>query len=72
RTPKMFKEEFFTPKILNKEDPNQWQNTGSKSLFEGILEEKERRLAAYNAPKLTSDQENLVNQYIPAMYRETI
>lgn len=72
RTPKMFKEEFFAPKLLNKEDPNQWQNSGSKPLTETLFEEKLKRINAYVPPKLTSKQEQLVNQYIPCAYRETI
>ena len=72
RTPKMFKEEFFTPKLLNKEDPNQWQNAGSRPLTDALSEERAKRIAAYNPPKLSSEQEWLVNQYIPHKYRETL
>ncbi|MEG0378968.1 MAG: trimethylamine methyltransferase family protein, partial [Eubacterium sp.] len=72
RTPQMFKEEFFIPRILNKEDPNQWQNAGSKSLSDTLLEEKAKRISTYTPPRLTAEQERLVNQYIPVPYRDTI
>ncbi|WP_195269505.1 trimethylamine methyltransferase family protein [Eubacterium sp. 1001713B170207_170306_E7] len=72
RTPKMFKEEFFSPKVLNKEDPNQWQNSGSRPLTETLSAERTKRIASYEPPKLSAEQERLVNQYIPHPYRETL
>lgn len=72
RTPKMFKEEFFAPRLLNKEDPNQWQNSGSKPLTDALMEERIKRITAYKPPELSAEQERLVNQYIPNQYRETL
>lgn len=68
----MFKEEFFAPKLLNKEAPNQWQNSGSKPLTDDLMEERIKRIAAYKPPKLSAEQERLVSQYIPNQYRETL
>lgn len=68
----MFKEEFFAPRLLNKEDPNQWQNSGSKPLTDALMEERIKRITAYKPPELSAEQERLVNQYIPNQYRETL
>lgn len=72
RTPKMFKEEFFTPTLLNKEDPNQWQNSGSHPLSDALLQERKKRIDAYTPPALSSEQERLVDKFIPVQYRETL
>lgn len=72
RTPKMFKEEFFVPKFFNKEDPNQWQEHGSKPVLRDVQAAVKERLASYTPPDITSEQADLLNDYIPANYRERI
>ncbi|WKY45173.1 trimethylamine methyltransferase family protein [Eubacteriaceae bacterium ES2] len=72
RTPKMFKEEFFIPEYLNKEDPNQWQEAGSVSVYEKMKNEVKKRLDSYQAPEITKEQAKLLDEYIPAAFRQKI
>lgn len=72
RTPRMFRKEFFMPKYFNKEDPNQWQAAGNKSIVETLKEEVKKRLDSYTPPEITKEQEDLLNQYIPEKYRDHI
>ncbi|NTW71353.1 MAG: hypothetical protein HGA49_03835 [Eubacteriaceae bacterium] len=72
RTPKMYREEFFMPSLFNKEDPNQWQNTGSKSLRDAAKEKVYERLSSYTAPERSQEQLKLLEQYIPPQYKKTI
>ena len=69
RTPKMFRDEFYMTKYLNKADPNDWQNHGAISLKEKMQEEVKKRLASFQPAGITSEQEDLLNQYIPERYR---
>jgi trimethylamine--corrinoid protein Co-methyltransferase len=69
RTPKMFKEEFFIPEYFNKQDPNQWQEAGSESIYDKMKKEVKKRLESYQAPDITKEQEKLLDSYIPADYR---
>lgn len=66
RTPKMFKEEFFSPLYFNKEDPNQWQSQGSKSVRTFTLDAVAERIKSYVAPEITKEQEKLLARYIPS------
>jgi trimethylamine--corrinoid protein Co-methyltransferase len=68
----MFKEEFFVPKYFNKEDPNQWQENGSKPVLTDVQAAVKERLASYTPPDITKEQADLLNDYIPACYRERI
>lgn len=72
RTPKMFKEEFFVPKFFNKEDPNQWQENGSKPVLRDVQVAVKERLDSYTPPEITKEQAALLDDYIPACYRERI
>ncbi|MGL4606590.1 MAG: trimethylamine methyltransferase family protein [Eubacteriaceae bacterium] len=72
RTPKMFKEEFFVPKYFNKEDPNQWQENGSKPVLTDVQAAVQNRLASYTPPDITKEQIALLNPYIPECYRDHI
>lgn len=72
RTPKMYRQEFYLPQFLNKEDPNQWMNKGAQSVYEICREEVERRIASYQAPDITKEQNDLLTPYIPVEYREKI
>lgn len=72
RTPKMYREEFFSPVYFNKEDPNQWQGQGSKSLRAAIKEVVEKRIDAYVQPIITKEQENLLRSYLPKAYQDKI
>lgn len=72
RTPKMFREEFFVPKYFNKEDPNQWQENGSRSVLKNVQEAVKERLASYTPPDITKEQTALLDEYIPVCYRDRI
>ncbi|MEG0496069.1 MAG: trimethylamine methyltransferase family protein [Eubacterium sp.] len=72
RTPKMFKQEFFSPKYFNKEDPNQWQTNGNKPIYADLKEAVQKRLASYTPPEITKEQIELLNPYIPEAYRDHI
>jgi trimethylamine--corrinoid protein Co-methyltransferase len=72
RTPKMFKEEFFVPKYFNKEDPNQWQEKGSKPVLCDVQDAVKDRLSSYTPPDITKEQSTLLDEYIPVCYREKI
>lgn len=72
RTPKMFREEFFIPKYFNKEDPNQWQENGSRSVLKDVQVAVQERLASYTPPDITKEQAALLDDYIPACYQERI
>jgi trimethylamine--corrinoid protein Co-methyltransferase len=65
----MFKEEFFIPEYFNKQDPNQWQEAGSESIYDKMKKEVKKRLESYQAPDITKEQEKLLDSYIPADYR---
>lgn len=68
----MYREEFYLPEFLNKEDPNQWMNRGAPSIDALCKEEVERRIASYEAPEITKEQDDLLRPYIPVEYRENI
>ncbi|NTW71351.1 MAG: hypothetical protein HGA49_03825 [Eubacteriaceae bacterium] len=72
RTPSMYRKEFCMAKVFNKDDPNNWQNTGSKSVFQNAREEVQRRISSYTPPELTKEQINLVKPYLPDVFKETI
>ncbi|EHL09098.1 trimethylamine methyltransferase [Desulfitobacterium hafniense DP7] len=72
RTPRMYREEFFMPQYFDKQDPNQWQNTGAKSIKQVAQEHINQRLASYVPPEITSEQNQLLLPYIPAEYKERI
>ena len=68
----MYRQEFYLPQFLNKEDPNQWMNRGAPGVYEICREEVERRIASYQAPDITKEQNDLLTPYIPVEYREKI
>ncbi|MEG0379030.1 MAG: trimethylamine methyltransferase family protein, partial [Eubacterium sp.] len=72
KTPKMMKEEFYLPKFLNKEDPNQWQNKGAISVGAVCGEEVRKRIDSYRAPEITKEQNDLLMPYIPDAYKDGI
>ncbi|MEG0377524.1 MAG: trimethylamine methyltransferase family protein, partial [Eubacterium sp.] len=72
RTPKMYLEEFYTPKYLNKEDPNQWQNNGAITLNEAMAPDVKKRIESYQTPELAPEQLAMIDAYIPACYKESI
>ncbi|MEL7661058.1 trimethylamine methyltransferase family protein [Acetobacterium wieringae] len=72
RTPKMYREEFFTPLYFNKEDPNQWQSQGSKSLRSVAQQAVAERINSYVAPDITKEQQQLLALYLPADYQNSI
>lgn len=72
RTPKTFRKDFYLSKYLNKEDPNQWQNNGSKPVKQVALEEAQKRIRNYTQPELTKEQNKLTERYLPEIYKHTI
>ncbi|MEG0378755.1 MAG: trimethylamine methyltransferase family protein [Eubacterium sp.] len=68
RTPKMYREEFYLPKYLNKEDVNAWQNEGSVSILEEARKEADRRMADYQVPEITKEQQAILEPYLPPQY----
>lgn len=72
RTPKMYREEFVMPKFFNKQDPNVWQNEGRHSLKEVAENVVKERIASYQPPEITKEQNAIVAPYIPEEYRESI
>lgn len=72
RTPKMYREEFYLPKLFNKDDPNNWQNTGAKTQYECAKEIVTKRLASYNPPEITKEQADMIEPYLPDEYKERI
>lgn len=72
RTPKMYREEFYMAKYLNKEDVSTWQNEGSVSVLETARKEVKHRISAYEAPGITEEQNKLLMPYLPPQYRDSI
>ena len=72
KTPRYFREEVYQPALLNKEDPNVWQNRGSKPLWEAALEIAEARIASYTPPQRTKEQLALLDPYLPPQYKNGI
>ncbi|MEG0377038.1 MAG: trimethylamine methyltransferase family protein, partial [Eubacterium sp.] len=58
--------------LFNKDDPNNWQNSGAKTVKQTATEMVKKRLASYKAPELTKEQLAQVNPYIPVDYRDKI
>ncbi|WP_195269387.1 trimethylamine methyltransferase family protein [Eubacterium sp. 1001713B170207_170306_E7] len=72
RTPKIYRDEFFMPKLFNKDDPNQWQQHGSVSLRDSIQKKVEQRILSYQPPEITQEQSSLLKPYLPQKYIEKI
>ena len=72
RTPKMYREEFFMPKYLNKQDPKEWQLKGSVSMQEKLHEAVEARLQSWTPPVIEKDRLAVIDRFIPQKYKDTI
>ena len=72
RTPKMYREEFYLTKYMNKLDPNEWQNHGAISLKEKMHQEVIKRIESFTPAEVTKEQAALLDQYIPVQYRDHI
>lgn len=72
RTPGSFRKEFVAPEYLNKEDPGSWQANGAKDIVLALKEQVNLRLASYNPPQITNEQNKLLNKYLPDQYKETL
>ncbi|MEG0378945.1 MAG: trimethylamine methyltransferase family protein, partial [Eubacterium sp.] len=72
KTPKIYREEFYMTRLFNKDDPNNWQNSGGKTVKETAGALVEKRLESYTAPERTKDQLKLIKEYIPEAYWELI
>lgn len=72
RTPKMYRDEFYMCKYLNKEDINEWQNKGSVSVVDKAKAEVKKRIEAYCAPEITEEQQKILAPYLPPQYIDSI
>ncbi|MEG0379408.1 MAG: trimethylamine methyltransferase family protein, partial [Eubacterium sp.] len=72
KTPNIYKRDFYFPKYLNKEDPNQWQSKGAESIHETCAKEVEKRIKSYEPPEITKEQQALLKPFIPSEYQEYI
>lgn len=72
RTPKLYRQEYHMAQLFNKEDPNQWQKEGSRSVREMAKEKVVQRLESYQPPVLDKAQLELVEAMIPESYRQGI
>ncbi len=68
RTPKVYREDFYLSQLFDKDDPNNWQNNGAKTILEKAHEEADRRIAAYTPPALDKEQIELLTPYVPARF----
>lgn len=72
RTPKSYREEFILPKYFNKQDPNEWQNAGSPPLKKNVGAAVKERLDGYIPPEITKEQNDLIKEYLPDEFRDSI
>lgn len=72
RTPKMYREDFYMTKHMNKLDANDWQNRGAKSLNDSMSEKVKARIDSFKPASVTKEQEELLNRYIPKKYSNSI
>ena len=72
RTPKMYREEFFMPKYLNKQDPKEWEARGNVPINEVLSESVRKRLDSWQAPSIEKDRLAVIEKFIPEQYRDMI
>ena len=72
RTPKMFREEFLSAKLFNKDDPNNWQNSGAATIKQTAAEEVKKRIESYSVPERAPEQLDMLRPYLPDAYKDTI
>ncbi len=68
----MYREEFYQSKYMNKEDPNQWQNSGSRSLRDTMKPAVKKRLESYQPPQISKERLSVIEPYIPECYKTGI
>lgn len=72
RTPKMYRDEFYLPELFNKDDPNNWQNNGAVTIYDSAKKLVKERIEAYETPHRTAEQNKLLDEYLPAVYKQSI
>lgn len=72
RTPKMYRDEFYLSKYLNKQDPNEWYSKGAISVKEVTAQDVQSRLESWTPPSIEKDRLAVIEQYIPEIYKTTI
>lgn len=72
RTPKMYRDDFQLASCFIKDDPNNWQQNGSKSVLEEAREQVENRIERYVPPMLEPEQIEMLNKYLPAVFHNKI
>ena len=56
--------EFFIPDLFNRQNYDEWKNVGSKRLDQSATEALQKRLAAYQQPKIDHEVETALREYI--------
>lgn len=72
RTPKTYRKDFYLSNIFNKDDPNNWQNNGGKTVVETAYEEVEKRISSYTTPSLDKEQEKILEPYLPKIFADIV
>lgn len=72
RTPKIYRDDFQTASCFIKDDPNNWQQNGSKSVLEAAREQVENRVESYAPPVLDPKQQAMLDAYLPEAFRGEI
>ena len=63
---------MYLSKLFNKEDAGSWQSAGAKSIKTAAREEVEKRIASYQPPERTKEQDSIIGELLPPMYRDNI
>lgn len=72
RTPKMYRDDFQLANCFSKDDPNNWQHNGSKSVYETAKEQVADRIAGYKQPDMDPSQTSMLDAYLPDEFKSSI
>lgn len=65
RTPKIYREEFDLPRLVNRETTQNWIKAGSPEVEALASEYVKERIECYKLPEMFDFQKKLLDQYIP-------
>ncbi|MGL4607601.1 MAG: trimethylamine methyltransferase family protein [Eubacteriaceae bacterium] len=68
KTPKMYREDYFLPKLANRESINEWRSHGEVSVLDKANAVLDERLEAFVEPKRDPRQEKIIRNHIPKGY----
>ncbi len=68
RTPKIYREEFDLPKLVNRETTQNWIKAGSPSVETLAAQYVKERIEGYQPPELVAYQEKILDRYIPEVF----